>query len=92
MDTVYLTPLWYKVSGVISVAFLVGSFFVEPLGVIDTSVLEAVGLIGLFSFAGMLPSIIKTAKSVKVSKGNTTIEVSNVDTPFIPDNFPEIDP
>ena len=60
---------------VVSIALIVGGFFVPPLGVIDGSVLTAVGLLLMFSVIEKIPEVIKAGKSVKVSKGDFTAEV-----------------
>lgn len=60
---------------VVSIAMIVGGFFVPPLGVIDGSVLTAVGLLLMFSVIVKIPEAIKAGKSVKVSKGDFTAEV-----------------
>lgn len=60
---------------VVSIALIVGGFFVPPLGVIDGSVLTAVGLLLMFSMNEKTPEAIKAGKSVKISKGDFTAEV-----------------
>lgn len=60
---------------VVSIALIVGGFFVPPLGVIDGSVLTAVGLLLMFSVIEKIPEAIKAGKSVKISKGDFSAEV-----------------
>lgn len=60
---------------VVSIALIVGGFLVPPLGVIDGSVLTAVGLLLMFSVIEKIPEAIKAGKSVKISKGDFTAEV-----------------
>lgn len=60
---------------VVSIALIVGGFFVPPLGVIDGSILTAVGLLLMFSVIEKIPEAIKVGKSVKISKGDFTAEV-----------------
>lgn len=61
---------------VASVLLIVGGFFVPPMGVIDGSVLQAVGLLLGFGTIGMIPEIIKSAKNAKVTTaGGTQIEI-----------------
>jgi len=71
----YMPPGWYKISGAVVVAFFVASFVSAPYGTIDRTVLEAATILSSFSFLGMLPSIIGSAKSVKLRKGDTTIQI-----------------
>ena len=61
---------------VVSIALIVGGFFVPPVGVIDGSVLTAVGLLLMFSVIDKIPEAIKAGKTVKISKGDFTAEVS----------------
>ena len=60
---------------VVSIALIVGGFFVPPVGVIDGSVLTAVGLLLMFSVIDKIPEAIKAGKTVKISKGDFTAEV-----------------
>ena len=66
----------FTITFVLSVALIVGGFFVPPIGVIDGSVLSAVGLLLLFATIDKIPEAIKAGKSIKVSKGDFTAEVS----------------
>jgi hypothetical protein len=47
-----------------------------PIGIIDNSVITAVGLLLVFAALGQLPTIIEVAGYAKISSGNTTIEIS----------------
>ena len=58
---------------------IVGGFFCPPMGSIDGSVLTAVGLLLLFSFVEKLPEAIAAGRSVKIQKGDTSLEVSGKD-------------
>lgn len=60
----------------VSVLLVIGGFFVPPMGVIDGSVLQAVGLLLAFGSVSMLPDIIRSSKHAKITTGSTTIEVS----------------
>ena len=46
-----------------------------PVGIIDGSVLTAVGLLLMFSVIEKVPEAIKAGKSVKISKGDFSAEV-----------------
>lgn len=67
------------VLAVISVALIVGSFFVPPQGVIDGSVLLAVGEIFAFATLFMAWESVDRGIDAKVTHGNTTIELNNPD-------------
>lgn len=64
---------------VISITLIICSFFVPPMGIIDGSVLAAVG--ELFGFAALfeLSSAIKRGMDAKVTHRDTTIEVNSPD-------------
>lgn len=60
-----------------SIGLLVGGFFVPPTGVIDGSVLQGVGLLLGFATLAQLPVVLSSAKSAKITHGDTSIEVTN---------------
>ena len=64
----------FHVTFVLSVALIVGGFFCPPMGVIDGSVLTAVGLLLMFATVDKIPEAIKAGKSIKLQKGDLTIE------------------
>lgn len=70
-------PFW--VCLIVSVGLLVGGFFVPPMGVVDGSVLTAVGLLLVFALLAQLPTILESAGYAKITAGNTTIEISKDD-------------
>lgn len=64
----------------ISILLIVGGFFCPPIGVIDGSVLTAVGLLLMFSVIAQIPRLIEAArngKSIKLQKGDFSAEVSS---------------
>ena len=63
------------VLSVIAVALIIGSFFVPPTGVVDSSVLAAVG--ESFAFAALFAvwEAIDKGSDAKVTHGNTTISL-----------------
>lgn len=66
----------FYVTFVLSVLLIVGGFFCPPMGVIDGSVLTAVGLLLMFAAIEKVPEAIKAGRSFKVSKGDFSAEVS----------------
>ena len=70
-------PFWLCL--VISIGLLVGGFFAPPMGIIDGSVLTAVGLLFAFGTLAQIPIIIEVAGYAKFTSGNTTIEISKED-------------
>lgn len=64
----------------ISILLIVGGFFCPPMGIIDGSVLTAVGLLLMFSVIAQIPRLIEAArngKSIKLQKGDFSAEVSS---------------
>lgn len=62
----------------VSLMLIVGGFLVPPLGIIDGSVLTAVGLLLIFATLAQVPDIIDAArngKSIKLMKGDFEMEV-----------------
>lgn len=70
----------FTVTFVLSVALIVGGFFVPPIGVIDGSVLSAVGLLLMFATIDKLPAAIKAGKNIKLQKGDSSVEISSEKT------------
>lgn len=69
--------LW--VFSICAIGLFAASFVVPPTGVIDSSVLKAVGII--FAFAALIEAreAILEGLGVKVTHGETTIEVKDTD-------------
>ena len=66
----------YRITLVVSILLILGGFIVPPTGVIDGSVLTAVGLLLMFSLIEKLPEAIAAGRSVKIQRGDTSVEVS----------------
>ena len=66
----------------ISLLLIIGGFLLPPMGIIDGSVLTAVGELLMFGVLAQVPTLIdaaKNGKSVKISKGDFSAEVSSSD-------------
>lgn len=66
---------------VTSILLIVGGFISPPIGIIDGSVLTAVGLLFMFALLAQIPRIIEEArngKSIKVQKGDFSAEVTSL--------------
>lgn len=61
----------------LSTLLIIAGFLLPPPGVIDGSVLTAVGELLMFTVIARIPEAIKAGKSVKISKGDFTAEVSS---------------
>ena len=60
---------------IVSVLLLIASFIIPPQGVIDPSVLAAVGEIFAFSALGVVIKAIDKGKTAEITHGNTTIAI-----------------
>lgn len=62
----------------LSILLIVGGFFCPPLGVIDSSVLTAVGMLLAFAILAQVPTLIEAAKggkTIRLQKGDFSAEV-----------------
>ena len=67
----------------ISIALIVGGFLLPPTGIIDGSVLTAVGELLMFGVLAQIPSIldaVRNGKSFKFQKGDSSVEISTSGT------------
>lgn len=62
---------------IVAIGLFVGGFFMPPQGVIDGSVLQASSVLLGFYTMMQLPAVISSAKTTKITHGDTTIEVDN---------------
>lgn len=69
----------FYINLVVSILLIVGGFLCPPIGSIDGSVLTAVGLLLLFSIVEKVPEAIAAGRSVKIQKGDTSVEVTTKD-------------
>ena len=60
----------------VSILLIIVGFVVPPTGVIDGSVLTAVGLLLMFAVIEKIPEAIKAGRNIKVQKGDTSLEVT----------------
>lgn len=73
MKTFYINP-------VVSILLIVGGFLVPLVGIIDGSVLTAVGLLLMFSVIEKVPEAIKAGRNIKLQKGDSSVEISSEKT------------
>ena len=72
----------FYLSLAISLLLIIGGFLLPPMGIIDGSVLTAVGELLMFGVLAQVPMLIdaaKNGKSVKISKGDFSAEVLSSD-------------
>lgn len=70
----------FWVSFICSISLIIGGFFVPPTGVIDGSVLTAVGELFAFGCLFELPPMLNNSKKLKLKKGDTELEIHKEDT------------
>lgn len=69
-------PFWICL--IVSIGLIVAGFCVPPMGIIDGSVLTAVGILFGFATLAQIPVIIEVAGYVKMTKGDMTIEAKGI--------------
>lgn len=72
--TVSASKAWSVASLVFNMGMCLGGFFAPPLGVIDNSVLIALGIIGL---QGTIPTLVGATKDVKIKHNDTEVTISD---------------
>ncbi len=71
----WLSRLTFVLSFFVAVGLIVGGFFVPPMGVIDGSILTAVGEMLLFPTLLYGFRAVELGMKVRFQKGNTSIEI-----------------
>lgn len=71
----WLSRFTFAICFFVSVGLMIGGFFVPPMGVIDGSVLTAVGELLLFPTLLYAYRALELGYKVKFQKGETSIEV-----------------
>ena len=69
----------FRVTLILSILLIVGGFVCPPMGVIDSSVLTAVGMLLAFAILAQVPTLIEAAKggkTIRLQKGDFSAEVS----------------
>ena len=77
--TFFMSRITFAICFFVSVGLIVGGFFVPPMGVIDGSLLTAVGELLLFPTLLYGFRAIELGLTVKFQKGETSIEISKDD-------------
>ena len=73
--TFWLSRFTFLVSFFVSVGLIVGGFFVPPMGIIDGSVLTAIGELLLFPTMLYAFRALELGYKVRFQKGETSIEM-----------------
>ena len=69
-------PFWICL--IVSIGLIVAGFCVPPMGIIDGSVLTAVGILFGFASLAQIPIIIEVAGYVRMTKGDMTIKAKGI--------------
>lgn len=77
--TYWLSRLTFLVSFFVSVGLIVGGFFTPPMGIIDGSLLTAIGELLLFPTLLYAFRALELGYKFKFRKGDTSIEVHKKD-------------
>ena len=70
----------FRLTLILSILLIVGGFLCPPMGVIDGSVLTAVGLLLAFATLAQVPQLVdavRGGKSICLQKGDFSAEVSS---------------
>ena len=70
----------FRITLSLSIFLIVGGFVCPPLGVIDGSVLTAIGMLLAFAILAQGPTLIEAAKAgktIRLQKGDFSAEVSS---------------
>lgn len=67
----------FYINLVVSILLIVGGLLIPPVGIIDGSVLTAVGLLLMFSVIEKVPEAIKAGLNIKLQKGDSSVEISS---------------
>ena len=77
--TFLMSRITFAICFFVSVGLIVGGFFVPPMGVIDGSILTAIGELLLFPTLLYGFRAIELGLTIKFQKGDATIEISKDD-------------
>lgn len=67
----------FYITFALSTILIISGFLLPPTGIIDGSVLTAVGELLMFTVIARIPAAIKAGKSVKIQKGDSSVEISS---------------
>ena len=77
--TFLMSRITFAICFFVSVGLIIGGFFVPPMGVIDGSILTAIGELLLFPTLLYGFRAVELGLTIKFSKGDATIEISKDD-------------
>lgn len=71
----WLTNVWLRILSISSILLIIASFFVPPLGVIDGSVLAAVGELEALGVLWILMYAIEKGTGASFKKGDVEVDI-----------------
>ena len=74
-----MSDIWFHIFATTSIALIVCSFILPPLGIIDCSVFMGVGELFLFAALWEVHIAIKKGMDAKLTKDDITLEINNPD-------------
>lgn len=77
--TYLMSRITFAICFFVSVGLIIGGFFVPPMGVIDGSILTAIGELLLFPTLLYGFRAVELGLTIKFQKGDATIEISKDD-------------
>ncbi len=83
----WMQDRWLRILTIAAIILLLLGFFAPPIGIIDNSVLIALGELSFFGVLFQVSKAIDKGTSVKASKGDTSISIHQDDA----DNDADVD-
>ena len=71
----WLTNIWLRILSISSILLIIASFFVPPLGIIDGSVLAAVGEIEALGVLWIVLRAVENGTGASFKKGDVEVDI-----------------
>lgn len=71
--------IWFSITTATALLLIVVGFIIPPMGVIDGSVLTAVGELIGFAALAQIPPLVKKGADITIQHGQTSVTVNNPD-------------
>lgn len=73
------TVIWFSITLLTAIGLVVAGIIIPPPGIIDPSVLTAVGELLGFGALAQVPMLIKRGADFTINHGNTSVQINNPD-------------
>ena len=67
--------IWLRILSISSILLIIASFFVPPLGILDGSVLAAVGELGALGFLWIVLRAVEEGTGASFKKGDVEVDI-----------------